>query len=114
MRRDWPRLVRAAKQAQEAPPVSKAPEFYHDKIRSFLLLSRCFRAQNKADSAESAIRLAMDLDPNDPELHRELGYVYYALQRDKEGVKAFEFYLSRNPAARDADVIKGLIQKIMI
>ena len=56
----------------------------------------------------------MDLDANDPELHRELGYVYYALQRDKEGVKAFNFYLSRNPAATDAETIRGLIQKMMI
>lgn len=96
------------------PSVQKAPEYFQDKVRAYLLLSRCFRAQNRNESAEASIKLALDLDPNDPELHRELGYVYYALQRDKEGVKAFNFYLSRNPAATDGEVIRGLIQKMMI
>jgi len=96
------------------PPVTKSPQYFQDKIRAYLLLSRCFRAQNRNESAEASIRLALDLDANDPELHRELGYVYYALQRDKEGVKAFNFYLSRNPAATDAETIRGLIQKMMI
>lgn len=96
------------------PSVTKAPEYFQDKVRAYLLLSRCFRAQNRNESAEASIKLALDLDGNDPELHRELGYVYYALQRDKEGVKAFNFYLSRNPAATDGEVIRGLIQKMMI
>lgn len=96
------------------PSVAKSPQYFQDKVRAYLLLSRCFRAQNRNDSAEAAIKLALDLDSNDPELHRELGYVYYALQRDKEGVKAFNFYLSRSPAATDGEVIRGLIQKMMI
>ncbi len=96
------------------PSLTKSPQYFQDKVRAFLLLSRCFRAQSRNESAESSIKLALDLDANDPELHRELGYVYYALQRDKEGVKAFNFYLSRNPAATDGEVIRGLIQKMMI
>jgi hypothetical protein len=40
--------------------------------------------------------------------------VYYSLQRDKEGVRAFETYIQRNPAAPDAPAIKGLIQQMMI
>jgi len=96
------------------PSLTKAPEYLYDKIRGYLLLSRCYRAQNKPDSAEGTIKLALEIDASDPELHRELGYVYYALQRDKEGVRAFETYLNRNPAARDAATIKGLIQQMMI
>lgn len=96
------------------PSITKAPEYVFDKTRAYLLLSRCYRAQGKPDSAEGPIKLALEIDGNDPELHRELGYVYYAQQRDKEGVRAFETYLNRNPAARDAAAIKSLIQQMMI
>jgi cytochrome c-type biogenesis protein CcmH/NrfG len=96
------------------PSVAKAPEYIYDKIRGYLLLSRCYRLQGKLDGAEGAIRLALEIDGNDPELHRELGYVFYAQQRDKEGVKEFRRYINGNPTARDVDAIKGLIQKMEI
>ena len=96
------------------PPVDKAPAFAYEKIRGFLLLARCYRAQGKVESAEGSIRLALQTDPEDPELHRELGYVYAALQRDREAVKAFEFYLNRSPAAKDADSIKTIMQQLKI
>ena len=68
----------------------------------------------KAESAEGAIQLALDTDPQDPELHRELGYVYHAMQRDKEAVRAFRFYLDRNPAATDGETIKTMIKNLEI
>ncbi len=102
------------KKISNLPSIAKAPEFVYDKIRGYLLLSRSYRALNKPESAEAAISLAVEIDENDPELQRELGYVYYSLQRDKEGVKAFEKYLSRSPAAADAATIKGLINKMRI
>jgi tetratricopeptide (TPR) repeat protein len=96
------------------PSINKAPEFQLDKVRAYLLLSRCYRSQSKMESAEGAIRLALEIDNNDPELHRELGYVYHDMQRDKEAVDAFQFYLNREPAARDADKIKQIIQQMTI
>jgi len=96
------------------PPISKAPEFIYDKIRGYLLLSRSYRAQSKLESAEAAIKLALEIDSEDPQLHRELGHVYHALQRDRESVNEFETYLNRNPTAQDADTIKQLINKIQI
>jgi len=106
--------VNELKRVTNLAPLAAAPEFRNEKIRAYLLLSRCYRALLKPESAEASIRLALDLDANDPELHREMGYVYYDLQRDKEGVKAFEFYLNRNPAARDAEQIRRLIQRMVI
>lgn len=94
------------------PSETKAPEFKLERIRAYLLLSRSLRAQSKADNAEGAIKSALGIDPNDPELHRELGYVYHSLQRDREATAAFKFYLSRNPAATDSTSIKTLIQKM--
>lgn len=94
------------------PSEAKAPEFKLERIRAYLMLSRTLRAQSKADNAEGAIKTALSIDPNDPELHRELGYVYHSLQRDREATNAFKFYLGRNPAATDAPTIKSLIQKM--
>ncbi len=111
------------KKVSNLPSSAQAPEYRSEKIRAYLLLSRCYRAKNQPESAESAMKLAMSLDSSDPvkpelstdpELHRELGYVYYLMQRDKEGVKEFEYYLERNPAARDSATIKGLIKKMII
>lgn len=96
------------------PVTQDNAEFKAEKTRAYLLLSRAYRSQNQPDSAEATIRLALSIDPQDPELHRELGYVYYALQRDAEGAKEFEIYLERNPAARDAGTIRGLIKKMVI
>jgi tetratricopeptide (TPR) repeat protein len=106
--------IRQLAKVANLPSVVKAPEFYQDKVRAFLLLSRCYRAKNQAESAEGAIKLAVELDPNDPEIQKELGYVYYGLQRDKEAVRAFERYLERNPAAADAETIKALIDRLRI
>ncbi len=89
-------------------------EFTQDKIRGYLLLSRCYLKMERATNAESAIKLALKLDANDPELHKELGYVYYGEQRDKEGAREFQLYLSRNPAAQDAEAIKNLIKHMII
>jgi tetratricopeptide (TPR) repeat protein len=110
----WDEAVAELKKVTLLPATSQAPEFKAEKIRAYLLLSRAYRAQSQADNAEGAIRLALSMDPNDPELHRELGYVYYSLQRDKEGVREFEYYLQRNPAAQDAVSIRGLIKKMEI
>ncbi|MBY0369924.1 tetratricopeptide repeat protein [bacterium] len=106
--------IEELKKITALPMGENTPEFKSEKIRAYLLLSRAFRSKSQAESAESAIKLAIALDSNDPELQRELGYVYYALQRDAEGVKAFQTYLDRNPAARDAGTIKALIKKMEI
>lgn len=92
----------------------KGTEFTLDRVRSYLLMSRCYRATEKFENAEGAIRLALEVDANDPELQKELGYIYHELQRDKEAVGAFQNYLNRNPAARDAASIKSLMQRLQI
>ncbi len=96
------------------PGENKAPAFRADRTQAFLLLSRSLRALTRPDNAEGAIKLALEIDKEDPELHRELGYVYHDLQRYREGVKEFELYLQRKPAGTDVDNIKGLIKKMLI
>ncbi len=95
-------------------PTLAKPEAAYEKVRAYLLLSRAYRALNQFESAEGTIQLALDIDANDPELHRELGYVYYGEQRPNEAVKAFEFYLNRNPAATDGNLIRSLIKNSVI
>ncbi|MSP18283.1 MAG: tetratricopeptide repeat protein [Bdellovibrionales bacterium] len=96
------------------PDEKLAPEFRVERTKAFLLLSRCYRFLKRPDNAESAIHLALEIDYNDPELHRELGYVFNDLQRYREGVKEFEIYLERNPAGVDAENIKKLIKVMVI
>lgn len=96
------------------PGETKAPQFRSDRTQAFLLLSRCLRALGRPDNAEGAVKLALEIDSNDPELHREMGYVYHDLQRYREGVKEFEVYLQRNPAGTDAENIKSLMKKMAI
>lgn len=95
-------------------PTLAKPEAAYEKVRAYLLLSRAYRTLNQFESAEGTIHLALDIDANDPELHRELGYVYYGEQRPNEAVKAFEYYLNRNPAATDANTIRSLIRNSVI
>lgn len=106
--------IRELSKVTNLPSLKKAPEYRFEKVRAYLLLARCYRAQMKVDGAEGAIKLALELDPADPELQRELGYVYYAQQRDKEGAEVFEKYLKQNPNARDTATIKGMLQKMRI
>lgn len=96
------------------PSLSKAPEYVYDKIKAFVLLARCYRLLGRYESAEASILLALDIDPEDPVLHRELGYVYVAMQRNIEAVAEFRNYLSRSPAADDAEGIKRLMDKLVI
>jgi tetratricopeptide (TPR) repeat protein len=106
--------IRELSKVTNLPSIKKAPEFRYEKIRAYLLLARCYKAQTKLEGAEGAIKLAIELDPTDPELQRELGYVYYAQQRDKEGAEIFEKYLKQNPNARDTAAVKGMLQKMRI
>lgn len=110
----WDQAVRELSKVTNLPSLKKAPEYRYEKIRAYLLLARSYRAQSKLEGAEGAIKLAIELDPQDPELQRELGYVYYAQQRDKEGAEIFEKYLKANPNARDTAAIKGMLQKMRI
>lgn len=96
------------------PGEAKAPAFRADRTQAFLQLSRSYRALNLPRNAEGAIKLALEIDKDDPELHRELGYVYHDLQRYREGVKEFELYLQRKPAGFDVESIKSLIKKMAI
>ncbi|MBI4404070.1 MAG: tetratricopeptide repeat protein [Deltaproteobacteria bacterium] len=91
-----------------------SPDIQGERLGAFLLMSRCFRELQKFENAEGVIRQALLTDPEEPRLHLELGYVYHALDRDKEAVTEFNAYLSRNPAAQDAESIKRLINQISI
>src|SRR5690606_12847861 len=99
--KEWDKAVDMLSRVTNLPSPEKAPQFREQKMQAYLLLSKSFRAKRKPVSAEGAIRLALRIDPKNPELHRKLGYVYYAQQRDKEGVEAFEYFLKETPKARD-------------
>jgi len=110
----YPEAIKQLSKVVNLPGEQKAPAFRADRTQAFLLMSRCLRALNQPESAEGSIKLALEIDREDPELHRELGYVYRDLQRFREGVKEFEYYLERKPAGVDAENLRGLIKKMVI
>jgi tetratricopeptide (TPR) repeat protein len=110
----WDSAIAELTEITNLPSLKKAPEYIYDKITAYLLLSRCYRAQNKYDSAEGVIKLAIELDNQDPTLRKELGYVYQGLNRDREAYQAFDFYLKRMPAAQDSQQLKSIMQHLVI
>jgi len=87
-------------------------EFDLERISAYLLMAKAFRMTNNLDSANASIQLAIKIDPEDPRLQREAGYIYRDSQRVNDAVAAFKFYLERNPAAQDADEIKNIITNL--
>lgn len=110
----WDSAIAELTEITNLPSLKKAPEYLYDKITAYLLLSRCYRAQNKYDSAEGVIKLAIEIDNQDPTLHKELGYVYQGLNRDREAYEAFDFYLKRVPAAQDSQQLKSIMEHLVI
>ncbi len=112
--RRFDEAVRELSHITTLPNRARAPEFTADKTRAYLWLSRVQRARNQYEGAEGAIRLALELGPNDPDLLKEQGFVYQGQRRDKEAAAAFESYLKRSPTAVDAEEIKKLIDALVI
>lgn len=98
------------------PSVSQSPEFVYDKINAYLLLSRCYRALKRLESAEGAINLALGLDTQDRAgtLHLELGFIYAEMQRNKEAASALHEYLNRNPAGEKGAQVRKMLRELEV
>jgi len=92
--------------------LANTPQINYSKVRAYLLLSKTYRSKGQVNAAEGSIRLALQLDSTIAELHRELGYVYQALQQDKAAIRAFKEYLTRKPAEQDASDVKKMLKQL--
>jgi len=67
----------------------------------------------KYDEAQTELELAVKNGGGNIALaHRFLGGLYQRANRNKEAADEFETYLKLDPKVKDADTIKGLIQKL--
>jgi predicted Zn-dependent protease len=65
-----------------------------------------------ADRALAELRTAVELDPDFPDPHREMGSVYYGHGEYDKAREAFSTYLSMAPIADDADEIRRILQEL--
>ncbi len=78
-----------------------------DSARAYFLMGEVNRHGLDDLRAIAAYQEAARLDPTYAEPHRELGLMYRAQGRAKDARKEFKKYLSLNPGAADAPIIKG-------
>jgi tetratricopeptide (TPR) repeat protein/transglutaminase-like putative cysteine protease len=60
-------------------------------------LGRAYRALQKYEEAETALKKAIEIDPYSPYAYNNLGLVYWNQQRYAEGEKAFQKQIEVNP-----------------
>lgn len=62
--------------------------------------------QHNAASAEAAFRKGLEINPQNPEAHRGLGYLYERTNQREEAAAEFQKYLDLAPDAKDARQVK--------
>jgi len=66
----------------------------------------------RADDAIAAFRQAAASDPEFPEPYREIGGIYYRLERHRDAAEAFEVYLEMRPDAPSAAQIRNYLASV--
>jgi regulator of sirC expression with transglutaminase-like and TPR domain len=90
-------------------------EEHPDDAVAHMYLGKIYWDTGGASAAEKALaeyKLAMESDPELPEPHREMGFLYYGLEKYDEAVVSFRTYLSMAPHAIDADEIRQHIREL--
>lgn len=64
------------------------------------------------ETALQLLQKANEIDSNDPNLARQIGYVYYKLGQRKLASESFKVYLNLSPAAKDKAEIQRLIRSL--
>ena len=81
-----------------------------DRLVDTFELARLHRQLGKLDAALAELSTCATLDPNWPEVQRELGYLQLQRAAWNEARRAFEAYLARAPSAPDQEAIKRQVQ----
>ncbi len=81
-------------------------------FRGHFLMGEIHRRSGRNDDAIKSYALAVDLNPNHADSHRELGLLYRSGGRAEDARKELEQYLSLNSSALDAPIIRGYINDL--
>jgi tetratricopeptide (TPR) repeat protein len=102
-----PKLNAADAQLREAIKLNSPGPSAHYYLGMTLVKTRKF------DEAQTELELAVkNGGANIALAHRFLGGLYQRVHKDKEAADEFETYLKLDPKVKDAETIKGLIQKL--
>ena|SRR5215813_11568327 len=101
------KLGLAEAQLREAIKLNSTSPLAHYYLGMTLVKTR------KYDEAQTELELAVKNGGGNIALaHRFLGGLYQRAHRDREAADEFEIYLKLDPTVKDADTIKGIIQKL--
>jgi regulator of sirC expression with transglutaminase-like and TPR domain len=62
------------------------------------------------ETALTTVRMLLAIRPDDPREIRDLGRLFYLLDRLPEAIQAFESYLQHNPRGEDAEAVRELLK----
>jgi tetratricopeptide (TPR) repeat protein len=102
-----PKLAQAEAQLREAIKLNSPGPTAHYYLGMTLVKTR------KYDEAQTELELTVKNGGSNIALaHRFLGGLYQRAEKKKEAADEFETYLKLDPKVKDAETIKGLIQKL--
>lgn len=95
--------------------ISKYLESNPRNAHAYYLLGEIYRRKGAGrgsfQDAMRAYQTAAEIDPQYPDPHRELGLIFRAAKNEKYAQKELELYLSLNPKAPDAPIIKEYLKE---
>jgi tetratricopeptide (TPR) repeat protein len=101
------KLGLAETQFREAIKINNAGSTAHYYLGMTLVKTR------KYDEAQTELEFAVKNGGGNIALaHRFLGGLYQRANRNKEAAEEFETYLKLDPKVKDAEIIRGMIQKL--
>lgn len=97
---------------QAVESMRRAITINHKSINANLWLGMLLRQTGKLDEAETYLKQADQLaESKSPEAHWQLALLFNQLKRYKEAADELELFLKIEPAAKDTELIKKLIQR---
>jgi len=97
----WPQAIKN---------LEKAVTIDFSYVEALLSLGILKRKQNSYEQSRELLLRALKQEPNNPIIHKELGYVYRAVGQGVLAAESFNTYLTLMPSATDRSEIEALIR----
>jgi len=104
--------IAAKKEKMEPIEIFKYEEpSARELLKQHYNLALAYDQNQQYDEAEAEYKKALDIDPDDPDTHYNLGIIYDDYFQDKaRAVAHYEKYLELRPGARDAENVRSWIR----
>lgn len=94
--------------------LEKAITLNSKNVDVLISLANIKRKQNFLPEARELVLRALQEQPSNSEIHKELGFIYQGLGQSELAIESFETYLKLNPVAQDQDKINAIIKNLKI